>query len=93
MTGGPSLPPMPPELIVCRDANHAQHVRRQIGHVKHIRVIGPATVQNISGIAPWRITVCEGVSLYRDVQGEGALGALLRSRQKTWGDKAVFVTL
>lgn len=84
-----------PELIVCRDERHARFVRRQIRRQSHIRVIGsnPARFSDLCGVAPQRITICEGVDLYRDVDGEGDLGLLLRRRQAIWGDQAIFIQL
>lgn len=85
----------PPELIVCRNNNHAQWVRRQLGNQSNIHVISPDGDVAISlrGRTFAKVTVCEGVDLNRDVNGSGRLEALLRSRQGGWSDRAVFIVL
>lgn len=91
---GTDLPQHLPELIVCRNEHHARYVRRQVGDQPNIHVasaLGGAMAFRASAFA--KVTVCEGVDLDRDVDGEGCLEALLRSRQVTWGDRAVFVVL
>ena len=88
------LPQHLPEIIVCRNEHHARSVRRQVGAQPNIRLVSAlGGAMDFTGMAFAKITVCEGVDLARDVDGEGCLEALLRSRQVTWGDRAVFVVL
>lgn len=81
-----------PEIMVCRDEQHAKFVRRQLGQSQEVRVITPR-ISQICGISPAKITVMPGVDLDVDVLGEGSLRDLLRSRQAPWGNRAVFVEL
>lgn len=85
--------PQPPELIVAKNAEQADYIRRQLKAHPHIRVIWKLTVQSIAGAAYARIVVCAGVDLYQDVDGEGILRELLRSRQITFGASALFLAL
>lgn len=88
------LPEFLPEAIICRNATHADHVQRQISTQRNIHVIsadGGAALLCSRTFA--KVTVCEGVDLRRNVGGEGDLYSLLRSRQLTWGDRAVFIVL
>lgn len=89
----PPSPDGPLDMIVCRDERHAHHVRRQTQGIPSIRIVSATRPEQFRGIAPQRIIVCEGVELWRDVTGEGDLESVLRGRQATWGDRAVFIVL
>lgn len=79
-------------LIVCRDARHADRVSRQINSRSRLKVCWPSLAQ-LWGFAPRTIIVMPGVPLDQDIEGEGSLRALLKSRQVTWGDAADFIEL
>lgn len=81
------------EMIVCRDERQAKRVRQQVSRNPNIRVVSATHPSQIFGLSPQRITVCDGVDLYQPFHGEGCLLDLLRSRQLTWGDRAVFIVL
>lgn len=81
------------EMIVCRDERQAGRVREQVRGNPNIRVVSALHMRDDRGCAPRRITVCDGVDLWRDCGGDGPLGELLRRRQLTWGDRAVFIVL
>lgn len=81
------------EMIVSRDERHAGHVRQQVRGNPTIRVVSATRPSQFRGCTAKRITVCEGVDLYQDCQGEGRLVDLLQARQRPWGDRAVFIVL
>ncbi|WP_313348339.1 hypothetical protein [Paracoccus sp. (in: a-proteobacteria)] len=86
-------PDGPLDMIVCRDERQAHEVRRQTRRNRSIRVVSATCPAQFRGFAPQRIIVCEGVDLWRNVDGSGSLEALLRSRQLTWGGRAIFIVL
>lgn len=81
------------EMIVCRDERQAKRIRQQVSGNPNIRVVSATHPSQIFGFSPQRITVCEGVDLYQPFHGEGRLVDLLRARQLTCGDRAVFIVL
>lgn len=80
-----------PEMIVCRDAQQAARLKH-VGLHPDIRVVWPSRAALVSAPCA-KITVLPGVDLQQDVDGQGSLESLLRSRQLTWGDRASFVVL
>lgn len=89
-----NLPEFLPEAIICRDTDQAYSVRNQIGEQPNIHVIhAHAGVSEFCQTAYAKITVCEGVNLRRLMSCGCTLETLLRQRQMTWGDRAVFVVL
>lgn len=82
----------PTELIVCRNQEHAKRLRGKLQDHPNIRVASCTTPSEFRGFAPARITVCEGVDLFMIHDGS-RLADILRHRQKTWGDAAVFIDL
>lgn len=85
----------PLEWIVCRNQKDAREFQRRfLGRSRNpgVRVIWPS-LRNITGAVAQKITVLPGVDLSENIEGQGRLGDLLRHRQRTFSDKAIFVDL
>ena len=72
------------QIIVCANERQYRRAKEQAKSDPYTVVTKGNSISDIAGRAFYRVIVCDGVDLNRDVQGEGALGAILKSRQKTY---------
>ncbi len=80
------------ELIVCRDEQHAQRIRRTLSMDAPVRVVTPH-ISELRGRIYEKITIMPGVDLSQDVDGAGSLRSILHRRQLMWGDRAILIEL
>ena len=73
-----------PQIIVCANERQYRRAKSQAASDPFTTVTRGTNLHEFIGRAYYRVIVCEGVDLNRDVQGEGALGALLKSRQRAY---------
>ena len=85
-------PVFPPEMIVGNGDALRTIVRANKALPPNV-VLAQPTMRDIAGRSPYKVTVLPGVDLFQDVEGQGRLIDILRQRQLTWGDSAIFIDL
>lgn len=80
-------------LIVAASEREAHEIRRQLRKDSPVRVINCQSMSQIMGPPCRTIIVCRDVYLDMILSGEGPLKTLLRRRQLTYGDAAIFIKL
>lgn len=73
-----------PQIIVCANERQYRRAKEQTKSDPYTTVTDGLRVRDLAGRSFYRVIVCDGVDLNRDVEGEGPLGALLKRRQKTY---------
>lgn len=86
---------LPTEIIIFPNMESARHAGfRGDRHPEfhHIRAWWPGQdVSGLMGRAPRRITI--GYEMTRTATSEGSLVSILRARQRTWGERAMWIGL
>lgn len=73
-----------PQIIVCATKNQFLRAKKQTRNDPYTTVSDGKSANDILARCFYRVIICEGVDLNRDVQGEGSLGSLLKKRQATY---------
>ena len=74
------------QIVVCANERQYRRAKQQAKADPYTTVSNGRKLSELLSRTFYRIIICEGVDLSHNIQGEGPLGELLKSRQRTYAN-------